>query len=148
MADILLDHYLTLKDVHILAVISWMAGMWYLPRLFVYHVENGLSSPMAAVFQVMERRLLRYIINPAMITAWVFGGLMILANPEVMSGGWMHAKLTCLLGMQIAHAMMARYRRQLAAGTCTRSARYFRFFNEVPTVLMIVIVVMAVIKPF
>ena len=147
MTDFLLTHYLTLKAIHILAVISWMAGMLYLPRLYVYHVENGQDSAIAAVFQVMERRLLRYIINPAMITAWVFGALMIWANPDLLHQGWFHVKLTCLIGMQIVHAMLARYRRHLARGTCTRSSRYFRFLNEVPTLLMIVIVVMAVIKP-
>lgn len=148
MSDFLLTHYLFIKAMHLIAVMAWMAGMLYLPRLFVYHVQSGQNSDIAKTFQVMERRLLRIIINPAMMTAWVLGGLMLWANPVLLEQGWVHAKLMLLIGMQLVHAVMARHRRQLERGVCTKSARYFRILNEVPTLLMIGIVFLAVLKPF
>ena len=148
MADLLLSSYLWLKALHVIAVMAWMAGMLYLPRLFVYHVEQGQGSSMAPVFQTMERRLLRYIINPAMIASFLFGGLMVWANPALFSDGWFHAKLGMVVLLTAVHGLLARYRRQLAAGTCSKSARFFRILNEVPTVLMIAIVIFVVVKPF
>ena len=148
MADVLLQYYLWLKALHVIAVMAWMAGMLYLPRLYVYHVEQGLGSPMAPVFQTMERRLLRYIINPAMIASFIFGGAMVWANPALFSDGWFHAKLGAIVLLTGVHGMLARYRRQLAAGTCPKSARFFRVLNEIPTVLMIAIVILVVVKPF
>lgn len=141
-------YYLWIKAVHILAVISWMAGMLYLPRLYVYHAGAPEGSAQAETFKVMERRLLRLIVNPAMIAAWVFGGLMIAANPDVLHQGWMHAKLSCLILMQIVHALYARWRRVFARDGNVRPASFYRWWNEAPTVLMIVIVIMAVVKPF
>lgn len=144
----LIEYYLWLRAAHVISMIAWMAGMLYLPRLYVYHVEQGQQSPIADVFKVMEHRLLRYIINPAMIATILFGLLMLVANPGLMQEGWMHAKLTAVVGLGGVHGMLAKYRRQLAAGTCTRSARYFRILNEVPTVLMIAIVVLVIVRPF
>lgn len=148
MNDIFLAHYTWIKAFHLIAVISWMAGMLYLPRLFVYHTEAGQDSRMAETFCVMERRLLRYIINPAMIVTWILGGTMLYANPDLFHQGWVHGKLTLLLGMQIVHAMLARHRRQLSRHACIRGPKYFRILNEVPTALMIGIVILAVVKPF
>ena len=148
MVEFLSESYLWLKAFHILAVISWMAGMLYLPRLYVYHADAEKGSDKSETFKVMERKLLRFIINPAMIAAWVFGGLMIWANSDLLHQGWMHMKLTALLGMQIVHALLARWRRHFAQDRNVHSARFYRAWNEVPTVLMIVIVFMAVLKPF
>lgn len=147
MVEWLLENYLWLKAVHVIALISWMAGLLYLPRLYVYHVENAGEPACVAMLAVMERRLLRYIMNPAMVVTTLLGGLMIWANPGVMEGGWMHAKLTLLVGLFGVHGILSKYRRELAAGTCEKSARFFRILNEVPTVLMIGIVILVIAQP-
>lgn len=148
MQDFFLNSYLWLKALHILAVISWMAGMLYLPRLYVYHADAEKGSVQSETFKVMEGRLLRLIINPAMLAAWLFGGLMIWVNPSLLSEGWLHVKLTCLVLMQIVHALYARWRRYFSKDENRHSARFYRWWNEAPTVLMIVIVIMAVVRPF
>lgn len=148
MDGFLLENYLWLKSFHLLAVISWMAGMLYLPRLYVYHADAEKGSDTSETFKIMERRLLRFIINPAMIASWLFGGLMLWANPDLLHQGWVHVKLTALVGMQVTHALLARWRRQFAQDRNTHPAKFYRIWNEVPTVLMIVIVFMAVLKPF
>lgn len=148
MIDILGSYYLWLRAAHVIAIISWMAGLLYLPRLYVYHIEAGQTSRLAETFQVMERRLLKYIMNPAMLAAFLTGGLMIWVNPDLMSQGWVHGKLTLVLLLAATHGMMAKYRRQLAGATCTKTSRFFRVFNEIPTVLMIAIVILAIVKPF
>ena len=148
MTDFLLQHYLWIKSLHIIAVIAWMAGMLYLPRLYVYHADAAKGSDTSETFKVMERRLLRFIMNPAMIAALVFGVLMILANPELMKSGWMHAKMTALIGMFAVHGIFSKWRKQFERDENTRPAKFYRIWNEVPTVLMIVIVIMAVAKPF
>lgn len=144
----LIDYYLWLKAGHVIAVISWMAALLYLPRLYVYHTEHGQAGPMAATFQIMERRLLRYIMTPAMIATWFFGLLMIWANPDLFQQGWFHAKFTLVLALSGVHGVLAKYRRQLASGTCTRSPRFFRILNEIPTGLMVAIVILVIVKPF
>ena len=133
---------------HILAVIAWMAGLFYLPRLFVYHSKAAAGSEMDATFQVMERRLLRAIMNPAMIAVWVFGLWMLALYPEWLREGWMHAKLLLVLGMSGFHMACARWRRQFAAAGNTRTERFYRIANEVPTLLLIGIVLLVVVKPF
>lgn len=148
MATILLEHYLVLKALHVIALIAWMAGMLYLPRLFVYHVGAEKGSTQSETFKVMERRLLRAIINPAMIATFLFGGLMIAANPAIMQGGWIHVKLSLVLLMLVCHVLFARWRKQFMRDENTHSARFYRVWNEVPTLLMIVIVLLAVVKPF
>ena len=144
----LLDIYLWLKALHLIGMVAWMAGMLYLPRLFVYHTTAPVGSQQSETFKVMERRLMRLIINPAMIATWVFGVAMLVAQPVWLSQGWMHLKLTALFGLTAVHGMLSRWRRQFANDANTRSQRFYRIVNEVPTVLLIVIIFMAVLKPF
>jgi putative membrane protein len=140
--------YLWIKALHILAIISWMAGLLYLPRLYVYHamVETGSARDMT--FQLMERRLLKAIMNPAMIASFLFGFWMVLLNPDLLSQGWFHIKLASVLLLAGVHGKFAVMRKAFAEGRANRSDRYYRVWNEVPTVLMIIIVIMVVIQPF
>ena len=139
--------YPWIKALHIIAVIAWMAGMLYLPRLYVYHCAAEPGSPQSGTFKLMERRLLRAIINPAMIAAWGFGIWLAFLN-DVWGEGWFHGKLALLLGMQLIHAGYARWRRHFANDANRHSARFYRIMNEVPTVILIAIVILAVVKPF
>lgn len=141
--------YLWIKAVHIIGVIAWMAGLLYLPRLFIYHAAAEPGSAQSETFKVMERRLLRAIMNPALAISLVTGGLLI-ANlgGGVWTSGWLHAKLACVLGLFAMHGLMARWRRDFDADRNARSQTFYRVANEVPTVLMIGIVVFAVVKPF
>ena len=139
--------YNWLLALHIIAVLAWMAGMLYLPRLFVYHARATKGSELSETFKVMERRLLRGIINPAMIAAWILG-LTLAWKGEHWREGWFHAKLLWLVGMQLCHAAFARWRRAFANDANVHSDRFYRFMNEVPTVLLILIVILAVVKPF
>ena len=141
--------YLWIKALHIIAVIAWMAGMLYLPRLFVYHAEAAPLSDLDATLQVMERRLLRGIVNPAMIVALVLGILLFLnRGPGIWQEGWWHVKLAMLVVMFAIHGFLSRWRRGFAEGRNAHSARFYRWINEAPAVLMVVIVLMAVAKPF
>ena len=148
MQEFLSLNYEWLRALHIIAVMSWMAGMLYLPRLFVYHSETDTGSGQSETFKIMERRLLKIIMNPAMIASWILGGLMLWANPGLMEGGWMHAKLTAVILMSACHGIMVKHVRIFAADSNNKPARYFRIFNEIPTVLMIAIVILAVVQPF
>lgn len=139
--------YLWLKVLHIISVIAWMAALFYLPRLFVYHVETGPGTPQSETFKVMERRLLKAIMTPAMISSWIFG-LWVAYEGGFFSSGWFHAKLTLVLAMSALHGYLARCVRQFAADTNVRSSRHYRIVNEVPTLLMVLIVILVVIKPF
>lgn len=139
--------YLWLKVLHIISVIAWMAAMFYLPRLFVYHAETVPGTPQSETFKVMERRLLKAIMTPAMISSWIFG-LWVAYEGGFFSSGWLHAKLTLVLVMSGLHGYLARCVRQFAADANTRSSRHYRIVNEVPTVLMVLIVILVVIKPF
>jgi len=145
--EALVPFYLWLKTLHIVAVISWMAGLLYLPRLFAYHADA--KGETAETFKAMERRLLRFIMNPAMIATYVFGGVL-LAVPGVVdwSAGWIYVKLVAIAVLTVAHHLFAAWRKTFAADANVRSARYYKMMNEVPTVLMIVIVAMVVAKPF
>ncbi|HLT75752.1 MAG TPA: protoporphyrinogen oxidase HemJ [Ferrovibrio sp.] len=136
-----------LRALHIISVIAWMAGMLYLPRLYVYHAASEPGSAQSETFKVMERRLLRAIITPAMIATWVFGLSMATAG-DLWGQGWLHAKLALLVGMMAIHGLLARWRKDFEADRNTRSQRFYRFVNEVPTLLMIGIVILAVVKPF
>ena len=145
----LADWQFVVKSLHVISVISWMAGIFYLPRLFVYHVEQvDPGSKTDAMFQVMERRLLRGIMNPAMVATWVFG-LALVFTPGVVdwSQAWSWVKAGSVLGMTWFHHWLARRRKEFVAGTNTRSGRTYRLMNEVPTLLMIAIV-FAVITRF
>ena len=148
MIDFLSDHYLTLKALHLIAVMAWMAGLFYLPRLFVYHCGADKGSDKSETFKIMEYKLLRYIMNPAMIAAWLFGGLMLWSNPALFELPWMHVKLLGVVLMTAFHMMLARWRKAFACDENAHSEKFYRIINEAPTVLMIVIVFMAVVKPF
>lgn len=148
MSSFVLDHYLWFQALHIISMIAWMAGMLYLPRLFVYHASAAKGSDLSETLKIMERRLLRYIMNPAMGATFLFGLLLIMANPGVMTGsGWMHVKLLLVLVMSGIHGFFAVYRKKFERDENQRSATFFRVWNEVPTVLMIGIVILAVVKP-
>ncbi|MBK1836469.1 protoporphyrinogen oxidase HemJ [Azospirillum sp. YIM B02556] len=141
--------YEWIKALHVISIIAWMAGLLYLPRLFVYHCQAPAGSETSETFKVMERRLLRAIMNPAMIAAYVFGITMIAMNRELfLQGGWLHAKLLFVLLLTASHMMMARWRRDFALDRNTRPQRFYRIANEVPTLLMIGIVIFVVVKPF
>jgi putative membrane protein len=144
----LAPYYLWIKALHIIAVIAWMAGLLYLPRLFVYHTGTTPGSEASETFKVMERRLLRGIMNPAMIAVFVLGIILALVvGPDVLEG-WFHAKLLLVLIMAGLHMAMARWRKELENDQRPHTQRFFRIVNEVPTLLMVVIVVLAVVKPF
>jgi putative membrane protein len=139
--------YVWIKALHIIAVISWMAGMLYLPRLFVYHCEAKVGSNQSETFKVMERRLLRAIINPAMIVTWL-AGLYLAWSGSLFSAGWLHGKLLLVLILSGVHGFFARCVKDFAADRNTRSQKFYRIINEVPTLLMIGIVILVVVKPF
>jgi len=136
------------KAGHVIAVIAWMAGMLYLPRLFVYHSVTETGTPQSETFKVMERRLLKGIINPAMIATWIFGLWMIWAGFVDWSQGWPYMKAIAVLGLTACHGVLVRHTRDFAGDRNTRPQKYFRIINEVPTVLMIVIVIAVIVKPF
>ena len=137
------------KALHVISVIAWMAGMFYLPRLFVYHVDSPKGSPQSETFKVMERRLMRAIINPAMTATWAFGLLLVFGSPAGdWSRGWTWVKAAAVIAMSGVHGMLSRYRKDFEADRNTRSARFFRVLNEVPTLLVIIIVIMVIVKPF
>lgn len=141
--------YLWLKALHVISVIAWMAGLLYLPRLFVYHCDVPLASQSSETFKVMERRLLRVIMTPAMLASWLFGLALIAISPAVDWGsGWLHLKLFLVVAMSGLHGMMARWRREFLDDRNHHTARFYRMVNEVPTVLMIAIVLTVIIKPF
>lgn len=139
--------YLWIKAAHILAVIAWMAGMLYLPRLFVYHAGAAPGSELAATFATMERRLLRFIMLPALIVTWITG-LTLAAEAGFFRAGWLHGKLALVLLMSALHGYFSVTQKKLAAGRNEKSAGFFRVLNEAPTILMIGIVILVVIKPF
>lgn len=136
-----------IKALHIIAVISWMAGLLYLPRLFVYHCGAEPGSDRSETLKIMERRLLRAIMNPAMVVAWICG-VVLAADGISWSDGWVHVKTALVVLLTVAHMFMAKWRGDFAADRNTRSERFYRIANEVPTILMIGIVVMVVVKPF
>ena len=140
---------LWIKALHVVSVMAWMAGMVYLPRPFVYHADAAPGSEQSETFKVMEHRLLHAIINPAMIAAWVFG-LLLVATPGVVdwSMRWPWVKAAMVIAMSAVHGMLAGWRKDFAADRNQRPARFYRIVNEVPTGLLIVIVIMAVVKPF
>ncbi len=138
--------YPALKTLHLVSLISWMAAMLYLPRLFVYHAEAGPGTPQAETFKTMERRLLRGIATPAMLATWIFG-LWLAWEIGALRDGWLHAKLALVLVLTGLHGMLAGAVRRFAADRDTHTPRYWRIVNEVPAVLMLVIVALVVFKP-
>ncbi|MET3354792.1 protoporphyrinogen oxidase HemJ [Xanthobacter autotrophicus] len=141
------DLYSWIKALHVIAVISWMAGMLYLPRLMVYHCAAEAGSVQSETFKVMERRLLKAIINPAMIVTWLAGLYLAYAGGWYLAG-WFHAKFALVLVLSGFHGALSRWVRDFAQDTNTRPARFFRIANEVPTLLMVGIVILVVVKPF
>jgi len=141
------DLYAWVKALHVIAVIAWMAGMLYLPRLFVYHAEAEPGSDKSETFKVMERRLLRAIINPAMIATWIFG-LWLAWRGFAFSGGWLHGKIALVLLLSGVHGYLSASVRRFADDRNVKPSRHWRIVNEIPTVLMIGIVILVVVKPF
>lgn len=141
------DLTLWLKAFHIMAVISWMAGLFYLPRLMVYHADCAIGSEQSETFKIMERRLLKAIMTPAMIVSWVLG-LSVAYRYELFSDGWLHAKLVVVFLLSGFHGRLARHVRAFALDENKHSSRYFRIINEVPTLAMVAIVILVVMKPF
>jgi putative membrane protein len=139
--------YEWLKALHVIAVISWMAGMLYLPRLFIYHCDAEKGSKQSETFKVMEQRLLKVIINPAMIASWVLG-LWLAWQADFWQSGWFHAKLLAVLALSAAHGYFSAAVRAFAEDRNTRPASHWRLMNEVPTLLMIAIVILVIVKPF
>ncbi len=150
MNDLLSQFYPWNKALHLVSVMSWMAGMFYLPRLFVYHAERGkVGTELHETLMVMERKLLRLIMNPAMIATWVFGVLLVLTPGVVDWGsGWPWVKLVAVVAMSGMHGWLGARRKEFVAGVNSRTGRTYRLVNEVPTVLMLVIVIVVVVKPF
>ena len=141
--------YFWFKAIHVISVISWMAGLLYLPRLFVYHTQQTPGSEASETFKIMERRLLRAIMHPAMVASFMSGGILMWDfGADALTMGWLHAKLACLAGLVVMHGLMAKWRMEFAEDRNRHSERYYRVMNEVPTVLMIAIVILAVVKPF
>ena len=148
MMDFLAQNYLWFQSLHVIAVIAWMAGLFYLPRLFVYHTQVSAGSEASETFKVMERKLLRIIMNPAMIASWLFAIAMILVRPDLWTAGWFHAKLMLVVLMTVAHMLMSSWRREFEEDRNQRGHVFYRYANEVPTVLMIGTVILAIVKPF
>lgn len=139
--------YLWLKALHIIAVISWMAGMLYLPRLFVYHAAAAPGSEQSETFKVMEHRLYKFIMMPAMTVTWVVGIVLVLQG-QWLAAGWFHVKLVLVIAMTIMHGLLGHWANEFAFDRNRHSQKFFRLVNEIPTVLLIVIVILATVKPF
>jgi putative membrane protein len=145
----LVPAYPWLKAFHVISVIAWMAGMLYLPRLYVYHCDVAPGSAESERFKVMERRLLKQIINPAMMATWTFGFLLVL-TPGVISWhwGWWDVKFASVLLLSAFHGNLSKWRREFLEDRNVRPQRFYRVANEVPTLLMIIIVIMVIVRPF
>lgn len=139
--------YLWIKALHIVAVISWMAAMLYLPRLMVYHCSAQKGSIQSETFKIMERRLLRAIATPAMVVTWL-AGLWLVYETGAWRSGWMHAKFALVLALSAMHGILGKWVREFAADANSRPERFYRIANEVPAVLMVMIVILVVVKPF
>jgi len=139
--------YEWIKALHVIAVISWMAGMLYLPRLFVYHCQAEAGSKQSETFKIMERRLLKVIINPAMIVTWV-AGLYLAWRGHWFASGWFHAKFALVIVLSGVHGFFSRCVKDFAADRNSRDHKFYRIINELPTILMILIVILVVVKPF
>ena len=142
--------YLIVKALHIIAVIAWMAGLFYLPRLFVYHADAKPGSELSETFKVMERRLLKVIMNPAMLVSWVLGLWLAFGFGVIdWSGdGWFHAKLLLVVALTVFHMVLGRWRKDFEADRNTRPNRFYRIANEVPTLLLIGIVLLVIVRQF
>ena len=143
-----MNYYLLFKSLHLIAVISWMAGLLYLPRIFVYHVENNTEKNTSETFKIMERRLMFYIMTPAMILSWFFGIFLILINGiSITLNLWVQAKLFLVVLLTIYHLFLGYYLRKFALDENKKSAKFFRIINEIPTILLILIIFVIIYKP-
>lgn len=142
-----MDGYLWLKALHVISIIAWMAGLVYLPRLFVYHTMQKSGSDASETFKTMERKLLKMIMTPAMLSSWIFG-LIVAVQIDAFSDPWFHVKLLMVVGMTAFHMMLGKWRKDFEADRNEKTERFYRLVNEVPTVLMIIIVIMVIVKPF
>lgn len=148
MINMLAEYYDWLKALHLIAVIAWMAGMLYLPRIFVYHTTVAAGSEASEIFKVMERKLLRYIMTPSMIFTWVFGLTLAVVSDAFQPGnGWMHAKFALVFLLSGVHGMYAKYTRLFAHDANEKSEKFFRIINEVPAVMMVLIVILVIVRP-
>ena len=143
-----MDTYLIYKSLHLISVISWMAGLLYLPRIFVYHAENNDTESVSEVFKTMERKLYFFIMYPAMILSWFFGLIMLHKNSALLSVGWMHMKIVLVIFLTIYHFYLGHYLKQFKNNKNYKSSKFFRITNEIPTILLILIVFLAILKPF
>jgi putative membrane protein len=148
MWDWIVAHIQWVMALHVISVIAWMAGLLYLPRLFVYHADAEQGSVQSETFKVMERRLYRGITTPAMVAAYLFGLVMIFAGVVDWSQKWPWVKAAAVLALSALHGILGRYRRAFAEDRNEHPSRFFRSINEIPTLLMIVIVIMVIVKPF
>ena len=143
-----MNYYLLFKSLHLIAVISWMAGLLYLPRIFVYHVENSEKKETTKIFEVMEKRLYFYIMRPAMILSWLFGIILIYINGlDALSQLWVHIKLSLVVLLTIYHEYLGICLKSLTLNTNTKTSKFFRIINEVPTIILIFIIFIVIFKP-
>ena len=143
-----MNYYLLFKSLHLIATISWMVGLLYLPRIFVYHVENNTEKNISEIFKIMEKRLMFFIMTPAMILSWLFGISLILINgTSINSSLWVQAKLFLVVLLTIYHLFLAHYLRKFALDENEKNAKFFKIINEIPTVLLILIIFVIIYKP-
>jgi len=142
-----MDGYSWLKALHVMSVIAWMAGIFYLPRLFVYHAMEEKGSATSETFKVMERKLLYAIMTPAMLASWLFG-LLLAYNYIDWSEPWFHVKLLMVAGMTVFHMALGRWRRDFENDRNRHDQKFYRYVNELPTILMVIIVIMVIVRPF
>jgi len=141
------DAYLWFKALHVISVMTWMAGLFYLPRLYVYHTGAKVGSELSQTLKIMERRLLRAIMYPAMVASIIFGTLLLI-QIEAWDQPWLHIKLLCITGLIVFHFLLAKYRLAFLEDKNKKSEKFYRLINEVPTLLMVVLVIMVIVKPF
>ena len=143
-----MNYYLLFKSLHLIAVISWMAGLLYLPRIFVYHVENSEKKETTEIFEIMEKRLYFYIMRPAMILSWLFGIILIyISGIDIFSQLWVHMKLGLVVILTIYHEYLGICLKSLKLKTNTKTSKFFRIINEVPTIILIFIIFIVIFKP-
>ncbi|MBN8512254.1 MAG: protoporphyrinogen oxidase HemJ [Rickettsiales bacterium] len=142
------DYFMWYKAIHVISVISWMAAMFYMPRLFVYHTKADVGSEMDKTFQVMEYKLQKIIMTPAMITTYIFGIIIAYIYGFVALGVWFHIKMFAVLVLTGMHGMFSKWRKDFAAGQNKHSEKFYRIINEIPVIFMVIAVVMVIVKPF
>ena len=143
-----MNSYLLFKSLHLIAVISWMAGLLYLPRIFVYHVENSEKKEATEIFEIMEKRLYFYIMRPAMVATWLFGIILVYINGlDILSQLWTHIKLALVIFLTIYHEYLGTCLKSLKLKTNTKTSKFFRIINEVPTIILIFIIFIVIFKP-